>query len=174
MKIEKHAGLLIARTLIVLSLLAAGFQKMSYLPGTAAYLERVGVPGASVELALAAALVELAGALAILVGYRARLAAQILIVYLLPAVWFTRLAVAHASLDPVIQDQETFMALKNLSIIGGLLLVLIAGPGEAFDRWQVRPGAGRWRPRIWREPRLYFLWPRSAGARRSFWETCAR
>lgn len=130
MKIEKNAGLLVARALVVLSLLAAGFQKLSYLPGTAAYLKSVGVPGASTELALAAALLELSCALAILVGYRTRLASQILIFYLVPAVLFTRLAAARASLDPVVQDHEMFMALKNLSIVGGLLLIWIAGPGK--------------------------------------------
>lgn len=129
-KIERNAGLLAARALVVLSLLAGGFQKFSYLPGTAAYLKSMGVPGASVELALAAAFLETACALAIMVGYRTRLASQILVFYLVPAVLFTRLAAARAAIDPVVQDQEMFMALKNISIVGGLLLIWIAGPGK--------------------------------------------
>lgn len=130
MKIEKHAGLLVGRSLLVLSVLVAGFRKLRYLPGTAAYLESVGVPGASVHLALASALLEIACALAVLVGYKTRAAATILILYLVPAAIFTRLAAARASLDAVVQEHEMFMALKTLSVVGGLLLIWIAGPGK--------------------------------------------
>lgn len=122
--------MLAGRSLLALSLLAAGFQKIKYLAGTAAYLEAVRVPGASLWLAAALAAIEFAGALAIAVGYRTRTAAQILIVYLLPAVWFTHIAVSHAAADLVTKDQEIFLALKNLSIIGGLLLLSVAGPGR--------------------------------------------
>ncbi|MEK7766218.1 MAG: DoxX family protein, partial [bacterium] len=71
-----------------------------------------------------------AAGLAILVGWRTRWAVLALIVYLVPITWYTHVAVAQAAVDQVVKDQEFFQALKNLAVIGGLLLLRSSGPGR--------------------------------------------
>lgn len=132
---DRDAMLLVGRVLLVLLFLAGGFLKIKYLSGTAAYLGDVGVPGAGPAVAMAAGLIECACALCILAGYRTRLAAAVLVAYLLPATWYTHLAIAQNASDAVVRDNEVFQTLKNVAVMGGLALLAVAGPGaHSLDR----------------------------------------
>lgn len=121
---------LAGRVMVVLVLLQGGYLKLVYPGGTAQYLEQLGVPLAGVPLAAACGLLEMLCAIAIGVGWRTRVAAGVLIAYLIPMTWYTHLALAQGSPDQMVRDQETLQALKNLAVMGGLLLVGAAGPGR--------------------------------------------
>jgi len=123
--------LLAGRVLLVLGFLAGGFLKFRYLAGTA----EIGVPGAGEPLALITGLIEFVAALFIMVGYKARLSALVLFIYLMPVTWFTHLSLAHSAGDLVTKDNEIFQTLKNAAAMGGLILLYLAGPGVySLDR----------------------------------------
>ncbi len=130
MRIDRDAALLVGRVLLVMLFLVGGFLKIKYLPGTALYMREAGMPGAGEPLALAAGLIEFAGALAIMAGYRIRLVTAALFVYLLPVTWYAHMSVAHVALEPVVRDNEIFQTLKSLAIMGGLILLYMTGPGS--------------------------------------------
>ena len=122
--------LLVARVVIVSGLLVSGYKKLAFAAGAAEYLARVGVPFASVGLAYILGAIEVAGALAVMAGWRTRVAAVVLAAYIIPVTWFAHLSVAWASGDLLVKDQETYDSLKSLGIAAGLLLVSVAGPGR--------------------------------------------
>jgi len=122
--------LLGGRVCLVLILFLTAMQKLSYPGGTAQYMAGLGMPGASEALAWTCGLFEFAAALAILVGWRTRMAALAVVVYLVPVTWYTHLALVYAAADAVVRDQETYQVLKNVSMIGGLLILAASGPGE--------------------------------------------
>ena len=75
----------------------------------------------------AAALVELIGGLSLLLGYKARLGALVLFLFLIPVTltfhnWWTYP-------DPKDQHVNMLFFIHNLSLMGGLLLVMTFGPG---------------------------------------------
>ena len=116
---------LIARVLLALMFVLAGFSKFAGLSGTAGYIASRGLPLPMV-LAIATAALEVAAGLAIIVGYRARLAGLALALFtLLAAVLFH--SYWNASAEQQMMQQLMFM--KNLSIAGGLLLLAAVGPG---------------------------------------------
>lgn len=117
----------IARVLLALLFIQAGFGKLTGLEGTAGYIASVGLPLPKV-LALGAGLLELLGGIALAVGFQARIAALALAVFTLVAsVIFHGYWSAPA--DQAFMQQLLFM--KNLSITGGLLFVFALGAGPA-------------------------------------------
>jgi putative oxidoreductase len=108
---------LAGRILISAMFLVSGLGKISGYAGTQAYMEASGVPGALLPLVIA---LEVLGALAIIVGYRTRLAAAAL-------AGFTILAgvLFHASSDPM----QRIMLMKNLAVAGGFLFLVARGAG---------------------------------------------
>lgn len=127
--------LLAGRVCVVLILLVSAVQKLKWPGGTAQYMGGIGMPGASVALAYLTGAFELAAAIAVLVGWKARWAAAAIALYLVPVTWYTHLAGVWSTADAVFRDQETYQSLKNLSVIGGLLAIVAAGPGPfSLDR----------------------------------------
>lgn len=108
--------------------LASGLGKITAYAGTAAYMSSLGVPGAMLPLAI---VTELAGAAAIIVGWNTRIVAFLLAGYsLLTAILF------HNNFSDQI---EMVMFLKNVSIAGGLLLLVANGAGPlSLDRRAAR------------------------------------
>ena len=128
-RLDKHATLLVGRVLVVMILVMSGYDKLLHADRAADYLRSVGAPGAGTPLALFAGLVELACGIAVLVGWRTRDVALGLFLYLLPVIWLTHVAAAHAAPDPVVRVNETMQAMKTLAMAGALLLLHVTGPG---------------------------------------------
>jgi putative oxidoreductase len=118
---------LIARLLLSLMFILAGFSKFAALAGTAGYIASKGLPMPSVLAVLVAAL-EVLGGLAIAIGLHARIAALALAVFTLLA---TVLFHNYWAMPADQQMVQQLMFMKNLSVVGGLLLVYVFGDGGA-------------------------------------------
>jgi putative oxidoreductase len=117
----------VARLLLALIFILAGFNKFAGLEGTAGYIASKGLPLPSL-LAFGTALLEVVAGLALAVGYFARPAALALALFtLLATVLFHPFWAVPA--DQAMVQQLMFM--KNLAITGGLLLVFSFGAGPA-------------------------------------------
>ncbi len=104
----------IARVLLCLVFLHAVIGKLTGFGAVAGMIAGRGLPIAPVLLAAAVALMAV-GSVLVISGYRARLGAILLLLFLVP----TTLLFHNDVADP----QERIALLKNLSIMGGLLLV---------------------------------------------------
>ena len=115
------AGRLLLATIFILS----GLTKFTDWNGTAAYMSAQGLRLIPILLPLAA-IVEIAGGLALLLGFRSRIAALILFLYLIPATLVFHNFWGESGAEYVNQMQHF---LKNLAIMGGLAMVFGLGPG---------------------------------------------
>jgi putative oxidoreductase len=129
-------GTLAARLLISQIFLTSGVMKIIDWSGTEAQMagrEMFWVPFFHV----AAMLTELAGGLSLLLGYKARLGALLLFLFLIPVTltfhnWWT-----YA--DPNERHVNMLFFLHNLTLMGGLLLLMTTGPGPlSLDLWRRR------------------------------------
>lgn len=116
---------LAGRILLATIFLLSGLTKLTDWNGTAAFMAAHGLKLIPVLLPMAA-IVEIAGGLAILCGARSRLAAFILFLYLIPTTLVFHNFWGHAGMEYVNQMQHF---LKNLAIMGGLALIVGLGPG---------------------------------------------
>lgn len=114
------AALLVGRVLLSAMFILAGFAKLTAVSGTAAWFGSLGLPLPTLG-AIVVGLVELVGGLAVLVGYRTRIAAIVLAV-------FTVAATAIAHLDFADQMQVLLLQ-KNLTIVGGFIILAVIGAG---------------------------------------------
>lgn len=118
----------LARILLSLVFLWSGLQKILHFSSTRQFMAQNGMPWTGLLLA-GAIVVEIGGGLSLFLGFKAKWAALIIALYLIPA---TLIFHGHFS------DQgQIIQFLKNLAIIGGLLMV------TAFDGGKVRLGAFR-------------------------------
>jgi putative oxidoreductase len=123
--------LLIARILAGYIFLLSGWGKILGLAGFATYLQRHGLP-ASYPLAVLGAGVEFLGGLALILGIVTRFAALALIAFILVA---TGIAHRFWELDGAARGGQATNFNKNMAMIGGLLALLVAGPGRfSIDR----------------------------------------
>lgn len=118
--------ILAARVLLSILFIFAGFGKLTAISATAGWFGSIGLPAPMVTTVVVG-LVELVGGLAILVGFRTRIAALVLAVFTLAAT-----AIAHLDFSDAMQ---VLMLQKNLAITGGLLLLALVGAGAlSVDR----------------------------------------
>jgi putative oxidoreductase len=122
--LEKGSALL-GRFLLSLIFILSGFMKISGWTQTAGYMSAEGFPMVSVMLA-GTILVEMAGGLGLLVGFRARIAAGILFLFMIPTT-----LIFHNFWAPQGPERMDNMAhfLNNLAVMGGLLMVVALGAG---------------------------------------------
>jgi putative oxidoreductase len=117
--------LLVGRVLLALIFVTAGFSKLTGLQGTAGYIGSVGLP-APMLLAVAAGVVELVAGVLIVVGWQARWAA-------LALAGFTAVASVlfhnYWAMPAEQQMMQQLMFMKNVSIVGGLLVLFAFGAG---------------------------------------------
>ena len=118
--------LLIARVLLALMFVTAGFFKLIGLQGTAGYIGSVGLP-APMLLAVAAGVLELGAGLLIIVGWQARWAGLALAAFTLVA---TMLFHNFWAMPADQQMMQQLMFMKNVSVVGGLLFVFAFGAGS--------------------------------------------
>jgi len=122
---------LIARILLVLIFVAAGAGKLAGFQGTVAMMSSMGIPSPSYLLAGALAL-EIAGAVLVLLGWKTRLGAVLLVIFLIPV---TLIFHDFWAATPEDKQEQLFQFLKNFSTIGGLMLLYLHGPGPvSLDR----------------------------------------
>ena len=115
---------LVGRILLASLFLLSGVSKLGAYGATAAYMSSAGVPGALLPAVIA---VELLGSLAVIVGWKTRVAAALLAGFSLLAAFLF-----HNNFADQIQ---MIMFLKNVSIAGGFLLVVANGAGAvSLDR----------------------------------------
>lgn len=134
-KLEKY-GSLVARLAVAAIFVHGGWGKLGGLEGTAAYIASKGLPAAELG-ALAAALLELFGGLAIALGIGTRWAALALAIFLVPT---TALFHNPIGLEGAASQMQWIHVYKNLAIAGGLLAFTAFGPGPlALEVWARRP-----------------------------------
>lgn len=117
---------LVGRILLSLLFLWSGYGKIVGYAGTAGYMNSKGLPMVDVLLVLSI-IIELGGALMIILGWKARWAAAALFVWMIPVT-----LVFHNFWAVPADQAQMQMAhfLKNLSIMGGLLLLHGFGSGS--------------------------------------------
>ncbi|KFK95395.1 MULTISPECIES: DoxX family protein [unclassified Serratia (in: enterobacteria)] len=125
MKKLEDAGLLVARILMPILFIVAGYGKMGdAYAGTQQYMQAMGVPGFLLPLTI---LLELGGGLAILFGFLTRTVALFTAGFtILTALLF------HTNFA---EGVNQLMFMKNLTIAGGYIVLAVAGPGAfSIDR----------------------------------------
>src|SRR5947209_6854851 len=130
-------GPLVARILISQIFLISGVMKIVNWSGTEADMAGRGmfwIPFFHV----AAMLVELGAGLALVLGYKARLGALLLFLFLIPVTLTFHNFWTYT--DPKEQQVNMLFFMHNLTLMGGLLLVMTFGPGPlSLDLWRRRP-----------------------------------
>jgi putative oxidoreductase len=91
-----------------------------------AYAASQNVPFASV-LVPASGIIATLGALSILLGYRARLGAWLIVLFLVPVTFMMHNFWAIA--DPMMRQMQMAMFLKNISMLGAALMITYFGSG---------------------------------------------
>lgn len=115
---------LLGRVLFALIFVMAGANH--FLSQTIAYAASQGVPLASIAVPLSGA-IALAGSLSILLGYRAKIGAWLVALFLV--VVTPMMHKFWAVTDPMMHQIQFVMFLKNLSMLGGALLISQFGAG---------------------------------------------
>ena len=122
--------LLAGRVLVAMLFVVSGWEKLSDLKGTAAFMASTGMPMATTWMAGLAGLIELLGGLALLVGWKERQAAGLLAVFLILVTYFIHLAPALKMAEGMVRSTELMHVRLNLALLGGLLIMYVAGPGR--------------------------------------------
>jgi len=98
-----------------------GFTKISGFAGMVAYASSVGVPFPELAIVLAIA-IELLGGLMLVIGYKTKWVALVIALFLVPVTYYF-----HTDFtNPV----NMIMLWKNVSIIGGMLVLASHGAGK--------------------------------------------
>ncbi len=102
-----------------------------FSPQTIAFAAQAGVPAARLLVPLSG-LLALAGGLSVLLGYHARIGAWLLVLFLVPVTVMMHNFWTVA--DPIMAQLQQAMFMKNVSMVGGALLVAYFGAGPvSFD-----------------------------------------
>lgn len=99
---------------------------MDFVGKTIAFAASQGVPLASISVPFSG-IIALAGALSILLGYRARVGAWLIVLFL--AVVTPMLHNFWAVADPMMHQMQFIMFMKNLAMLGGALFISQVGAG---------------------------------------------
>lgn len=120
----------LGRILFALIFLTAGFSHFS--SQEISYASSNGVPLASLLVPISG-IMSILGALSILLGYKAKWGAWLIVAFLLPVT-----LVMHAFWnvsDPMQHQLQMIMFMKNISMMGGALIIARFGAGElSLDR----------------------------------------
>lgn len=111
---------LAARICLCIIFINSGIGKIFGFAGTAGMMGSKGLPIPEVLLAFTIAF-QLLGGFSLLLGYKVKLGSLLLILFLIPAT-----IVFH---NPIGNPDELNSFLKNIGLIGGLLMTIYAGAG---------------------------------------------
>ena len=109
----------IGRVLIALVFLTAGLNKIGTYDNVAGYMDSMGVPGVLLPLVI---LLEVVGAIAIILGFKTRIAA-----FLLAGFCVLSALIFHSNFA---DQNEMVQFMKNLAIAGGFLSLFVHGAGS--------------------------------------------
>lgn len=131
--------LLLGRLALGAIFVKSGFQKLLALSAFAASLAQRGVPQSGMW-AVIGATVEFVGGILIVTGLRTREASLLMILFVIVATGISHRYWEFAEAARRAQESQFF---KNLSIIGGFLLLFVTGGGRfSADAWLRRRRAG--------------------------------
>ena len=120
-----NASQLIARLFLGQIFLLAGISKIGAYAGTQGYMEAMGVPG---ELLLGVIVLEIAGGLAVMLGWQVRWAS-----YALAGFTVAAALIFHNDFADQIQS---ILFMKNIAIAGGFMALSTVGAGAySLDAW---------------------------------------
>ena len=111
---------LAARICLCLVFLKAGISHLTGFSGFVKLIASQGLPLASI-LAAGTVIFQLLGALSLLIGYKTKIGSILLIIFLIPASLLFH--------NPIANPGQLNDFLKNVGLIGGLLMVVYAGAG---------------------------------------------
>ncbi|MEO0801977.1 MAG: DoxX family protein [Cyanobacteria bacterium J06642_2] len=111
---------LVARICLAVIFVQTGLAKVFNFDGTQQQIASAGLPLAGL-VTLFTIIFEIGGGTSLILGYKARVGAILLLIFLIPAT-----IVFH---NPILDSTQTIQFMKNLAIIGGLLMVVGNGPG---------------------------------------------
>jgi len=97
-----------------------------FQPASIQYAAHAGVPFPGL-LVPASGVLALIGALSVAIGYRARAGAWLIVLFLVPVT--LSMHAFWSVTDPMMQQMQMAMFMKNLSILGGALLITQTGAG---------------------------------------------
>ena len=112
--VESKYVIAIARVMLVIIYFMGGFALFTGMDGVIGYAAGKGIPAIAVWAGYA---IKLFGGLAVIVGFQTRIAALLLVIFTLMTAF-----IFHGDFGNVFW--------KEISMIGGLLLVAAYGPGE--------------------------------------------
>jgi len=130
---SNHANpaIFLGRIFLALLFVVSGIGKITGYAGTAAVMASKGLPLVDILLPLTIA-VELGGGLLLALGWKARWAAAVLFLFLIPT---TLIFHQFWGIDPKLVQMQKIHFLKNVAIMGGMLMVLAIGAGAwSVDR----------------------------------------
>ncbi|MCA9040057.1 MAG: DoxX family protein [Planctomycetaceae bacterium] len=122
------AGTLLARIMIsTIFLMSAVGNKIPKFNDVAGYMASEGVP--LPKLMLAGAIVFLiAGSISLILGYKARIGATLLLIFLILATWFFHDFWTFE--DATVKQQQMIHFMKNLALMGTMLFIINNGAGK--------------------------------------------
>ncbi|HWU61765.1 MAG TPA: DoxX family protein [Ensifer sp.] len=119
---------LAARILLSAIFIISGFGKITGYAGTVAYMEAMHVPGFLLPLVI---LTEFGGGLAILLGFQTKIVAFLLAGFcIVSGILFHLMSITHDPAQAMADMNQQINFLKNLSMAGGFLALMVAGPGR--------------------------------------------
>jgi len=129
--VQKDWAALFGRVLLAAIFVISGFGKLTGFEGTVDHIAQKGLPIPQV-LALISILIELGGGVALLLGWKARWAALAFTVFLIV---ITPIFHGFWGISPEQAMAQQINFMKNVSILGGMMLLFAFGPGRySVDR----------------------------------------
>lgn len=114
--------------LCVIFFMSAVGNKIPHFQEVADVMDKAGVPAAPVML-VGAIVFLIAGSVSVVFGFKARIGALLLFVFLVLATYFF-----HAFwkvTDPQAQQMQMIQFMKNLALMGAMIFLIANGPGPA-------------------------------------------
>lgn len=119
-------ALLVARILIVALFLPAGIGKITGFAGAVGYAASAGLPMPQIAVG-AAVVIELLLPVFVILGFQTRVSALVLAIFTVVATWYFH---PFWTFEGAARVQQALQFYKNLSVVGGLLLLTAFGPGR--------------------------------------------
>ena len=123
------ASTLLGRLLIASIFIASALSKIGNHDKTVEHMTAAGMPLAG-ALIYVAVLVEVACGILVATGFRARLGALLLALFLMPTTYYFHFRPAFDAAMNVVDQGQLLHVMKNLAIMGGLLMIYGNGAGK--------------------------------------------